>query len=706
MADNEIRLTIAADSNGLSSAINNAKQDIDGLRQSAEVTAKTIDGQLSSAVEKLQSQSGKLPVKEMSAGVDYAKAVLDALKELNAFSDWLMEQRKKLNELSEEEKRSIDDAAQSQRTDLEIGERKLAIKHEGILLGKTESEQHRLRAEWAAQDYKADQDKLTNLNAQYEAAQQIVKQYNAWLAAAEKLKNPLANPPGAFIQKPPVGDSPPRPDDEKVRAAKETIERLDGIYGKGLADLRVKTATEGAMVSLQLKQAGEAQLQESVRAHLAQIEAQKTDDDAKLQRDQQTIQALHSQHVISDEDELTLLRVTINKKYTEEGEYLQKKLAQLQRVNNTGQIAAVNAQILSLQARQDSELIKLDDDYYQQVEKNGQQAVQNAAARNKKILSDLRAAREQAMQAVAENEKVQDQVEEQAVEQRFLRGKISRQQEITQIAALKRDELQIEINFLKDKEKFYQNDANRVREIEQQITKLQGQQLVIRAKAVTDSLKAEEKEYQQLWKSIGSTFKSTIDGLLQGNETIAQAFQKLYTQLIQSAANYFEQMLMKRVEDYVMSKLFAQKDAGSSIAASSGKAMAAGVASVMAALPFPANIAAAPGVGAEAAAMATGPSMALLNSLDSAAGGQYRVTASEQMTALHRNEMVLPAGLAERMRNVIENGGGGGGGITVVVNHSVNAIDAASFQTTIKRHGNIIGNEVARVLKLKGFGGK
>jgi hypothetical protein len=33
----------------------------------------------------------------------------------------------------------------------------------------------------------------------------------------------------------------------------------------------------------------------------------------------------------------------------------------------------------------------------------------------------------------------------------------------------------------------------------------------------------------------------------------------------------------------------------------------------------------------------------------------------------------------------------------------VNAVDAESFQGVIRRHGSMIGNEVARVLKKKGF---
>ena len=39
----------------------------------------------------------------------------------------------------------------------------------------------------------------------------------------------------------------------------------------------------------------------------------------------------------------------------------------------------------------------------------------------------------------------------------------------------------------------------------------------------------------------------------------------------------------------------------------------------------------------------------------------------------------------------------------VHVHFNVSAIDSDSFKTTIQRHGNMIGNEVARVLKRKGF---
>lgn len=81
-----------------------------------------------------------------------------------------------------------------------------------------------------------------------------------------------------------------------------------------------------------------------------------------------------------------------------------------------------------------------------------------------------------------------------------------------------------------------------------------------------------------------------------------------------------------------------------------------------------------------------------------AAGGFYEVD-RDQLAFIHKKEMVLPAGIADRLRTTVAGGGGSDSGMNINVFHNVNAIDAASFQDTIKKHGNMIGNEVARVLK-------
>ena len=90
-------------------------------------------------------------------------------------------------------------------------------------------------------------------------------------------------------------------------------------------------------------------------------------------------------------------------------------------------------------------------------------------------------------------------------------------------------------------------------------------------------------------------------------------------------------------------------------------------------------------------------------SVNSAAGGFYEVD-RDQLAFIHKQEMVLPAAHASALRNAVENGGAGSGA-SVNVFHNVNAIDAASFKDVLKRHSNIIGQEVARILRKKGIAG-
>jgi hypothetical protein len=113
----------------------------------------------------------------------------------------------------------------------------------------------------------------------------------------------------------------------------------------------------------------------------------------------------------------------------------------------------------------------------------------------------------------------------------------------------------------------------------------------------------------------------------------------------------------------------------------------------MSALPFPANVAAAPGVAAAAGAEATGLGLAGLAAMFDI-GTNY--VPMDGLAYLHRGEKVIPA-------NQQGPGYSGGGGMTVVVNHSVSAVDAESFQGHIRRHGNMIANEVTRALKRKGI---
>ena len=212
--------------------------------------------------------------------------------------------------------------------------------------------------------------------------------------------------------------------------------------------------------------------------------------------------------------------------------------------------------------------------------------------------------------------------------------------------------------------------------------------------------------WQEINRELGQTFQTALNGMNSNLASFITTGQANWKQL---AASAIEQIITIALQYGESQLLMAIMGKGAAKTQTQTKAQA-GVAQIeidshVAAANAYTEWAAFPPIAAGMAAAAEGivhafaaPVLAVAGA--SAEGGQYLVP-GDQLTMLHRNEMVLPAGVADRMRGVIE--GGGAGGISVIVHHSVNAVDAESFRTHIRRHGNMIGNEVARVLKKRGF---
>jgi hypothetical protein len=279
----------------------------------------------------------------------------------------------------------------------------------------------------------------------------------------------------------------------------------------------------------------------------------------------------------------------------------------------------------------------------------------------------------------------------QLIEQDFERGKINRQQEIAAIAQEKERELEVEKLTQQKRWALWAGDVKKQQEIQNQINKIIAQSKLVETKAVTDGVKAQEALYKQVFSQIGSAITSNVMDVLKGTETIAQGFQKMYQSLLSSLLNYFATKAEKRAEDELLDLLgLAKKKIKNASEAQSSTATAA--ANTLADVPFPANIPAA----ASVQTIGEGYTIEAASSM----GGDWQVD-SDRLNFIHKNETILPAGIAGKLRNMVESGGPAAG-ITVVVNHSVNAVDASSFQGHIRRHSNMIANEVTRALKRKG----
>jgi len=245
-------------------------------------------------------------------------------------------------------------------------------------------------------------------------------------------------------------------------------------------------------------------------------------------------------------------------------------------------------------------------------------------------------------------------------------------------------------------------DKAAAKEGTQEYARAEAQLIKLADKYNSDVEKLEQKSYlrrrqqfDQYFKQISSSFNTALNGWIQGTETAGQAFGKMFQDILSQLISFIEQWVEKKLEMWLMDQFLTKEKASGSISASAGQTFAASYAD-MASL-GPEGLAAAPGVAAAASGAVMGGAMALVAS---SAGGEWRVD-RDRLNIVHANETILPAGIAGKLRELVESGGSSG--VTVVVNHSVNAVDAQSFQGHIRRHGNMIGNEVARVLKRKGF---
>jgi hypothetical protein len=205
-------------------------------------------------------------------------------------------------------------------------------------------------------------------------------------------------------------------------------------------------------------------------------------------------------------------------------------------------------------------------------------------------------------------------------------------------------------------------------------------------------------ESVQSWKSIlapvGNAFQSSLNGIIQGHETLRQAVAKIG----QSIVTDFVDMAVKRATNWIASELTmtGATEAGSAsrlatqvTADSEGKAVSAATGS--ASVVGDANKAAAGAYSAVSEIPIVGPVLApaaaaaaftavMAYDIFSAEGGFDIPAGLNPVTQLHEREMVLPASIAEPLRSGIGGGAQAGGDI------HIHAVDAASFQRLLSNN--------------------
>lgn len=209
---------------------------------------------------------------------------------------------------------------------------------------------------------------------------------------------------------------------------------------------------------------------------------------------------------------------------------------------------------------------------------------------------------------------------------------------------------------------------------------------------------------------LGSAWNKALSGMLSGSMNFHKARQTLE----QGAARAAAQTGTKMLEDFAVleakktllatssqAQMLAGQKAGAAeslalSASSAMKSIATGAAQAFAGV----TAFLAPYMGPAAPAVAAGVSAAVIAegaNVMSAAGGYDIPAGVNPLTQLHQNEMVLPAPLAENVRNMSSQAGQG---LTV----HIHAMDALSFKGFLDRNGSFLVDSFNRQIRQFNYG--
>lgn len=183
------------------------------------------------------------------------------------------------------------------------------------------------------------------------------------------------------------------------------------------------------------------------------------------------------------------------------------------------------------------------------------------------------------------------------------------------------------------------------------------------------------QNYQNMFNNISSGFENMTEKLIRGTAAWRDAFRSMCADMIvafakMQVANIAKLLWAAAIDKEVTIASAITKRAANAVSAAGGAYQA------VVGIPYIGPVLApAAAVAAFAGVMAFG--------LPSAAGGWDEVP-QDGMAMIHKKEMVLPAPLAEKVRNMSEGGGGGNYNVTI------QAVDSKSFGDMIKRNPNFI----------------
>jgi phage-related minor tail protein len=328
-------------------------------------------------------------------------------------------------------------------------------------------------------------------------------------------------------------------------------------------------------------------------------------------------------------------------------------------------------------------------------------AAQEAAREQQRIALQLaqdqqRAAQDEARSAITGAQSVLA-IEKEKIQARFALGQSSAQQETAELTAAYEREYQVEVAALQREMALLATKPKLVAQINHEIEKAQQQHDLAMQKLEDKAAQDNQKMWQDRLKPVSQAFNQSINGMIQGTQTLRQSLAGIGD----SIAAKFIQMGLDMVVHWTANEL--AKTTATTVGAASrttveataaaatkasdaatGKSQITSAAATGAAKAYQA-IVGIPYVGPVLAPIAAGVAFAGIEAfsgmISSARGGWERVPFDGAMTELHKDEMVLPAHIANPMRQMAQRGGQGGS-----QHITINANDPRGFKDMLRRN--------------------
>ena len=298
------------------------------------------------------------------------------------------------------------------------------------------------------------------------------------------------------------------------------------------------------------------------------------------------------------------------------------------------------------------------------------------------------------------------------LDQEVAAGQISKTQEVAQLQTALDTEYQLEMTALTNQMNAWDKGTLEYQKALDARLILQQKYENDKAKLGAEGAKIQAEQEKSITSTIQRSFDTMLTGILQGTQTWQQAMARLFSNLAITAIEAAANMAVKWAVHEAMKTTatvvgVGERTTAQAAGTSTGLAMEAAaavksvsVSAAKAAASVYASVASIPYVGwllaPPAAAAAFVAVEAFGGSISSASGGFDIPYGTNPMTQLHSQEMVLPANLANKVRNMTD--GGGDSGTTVHIH--LNAIDSQSGIDFLHSQGETIANVINQQLRM------